>query len=155
MIVAILALPMAAAQEERIEVPLGYSELLKIDGALESVIVGNPEIADTTIISNFGIVLTGREVGSTNLIIADAAGDEIFAAIIKVVPLDRRPEFTVRVMKGGSQEDATLYRCGPQPGCIAVDKADQNEGLTTVVEGAPSTTGGEASPGTEPAVIVP
>jgi hypothetical protein len=64
------------------------------------------------------IVVTGISLGSTNLILLDETGAEIASSVVRVVPVDPRPQQTVRLISGGANESASVYVCGPEPGCV-------------------------------------
>jgi hypothetical protein len=129
--------PFSAAQpQDIIDVPVGYSEVWTPARVPESVIVGNPDIADVTI-ANQTIILTAKAVGLTNLIVLDEAGNEMRRATVQVVPIDVRPQFIVRVIEGGSKGDGTRgdgtrYLCGPAPGCVSIAD-DENDAITPPV----------------------
>jgi hypothetical protein len=107
----------SGASAQAIDVKLGYSELFRTDQAAEIVVVGNDRIANATIAAEGTIVVTGHALGSTNLILLDEAGAEITSATVRVVPVDPRPQRTVRLIAGGASEGALVYVCGPEPGC--------------------------------------
>lgn len=125
-----------AKGQDLIDVPLGYSEILKSNETPATVVVGRPEIADVTI-ANRTIILTAKEVGFTNLILLDADGDELLRTSVQVVPLDRRAEHEIRVIEGGSGEDGTRYLCGPEPGCVALTGTEPRSSSAGVTEGSP------------------
>ena len=76
--VGILAPSMAAsAQESRLELFVNHAKIIKLAEPASTVIIGNNEIADATVKDALTLVLTGREFGSTNLVILDEAGEPI------------------------------------------------------------------------------
>jgi hypothetical protein len=117
----LLALMPSSWAAEAIEVALGYSNLVRADRAPETVIIGNNAIADATIATRNSIAITGHSLGSTNLILLDESGDEIMSTTVRVVPVDPRPQFTVRMISGGSNGGSAAFLCGPAPGCAPTD----------------------------------
>jgi hypothetical protein len=145
-LLGMLALCSPAKGQDLIDVPVGYSEILKSDETPATVVVGRPEIADVTI-ANRTIILTAKQVGLTNLILLDADGDELLRTAVQVVPLDRRAELEIRVIEGGSGEDGTRYLCGPEPGCVALAGNERRSRTTAWVT--------EKSPLREPVELPP
>lgn len=109
-----LAIPGASASDT-LEVSLGYSQVIGPVKDMATVIIGNDGVADATLGGGGTIILTGKAIGATNLIVLDAAGQELLSSSLNVVPLDRRPKTNIRVTKGVAWQD---YECGPDDGCI-------------------------------------
>lgn len=120
-----LAVPGASASD-MIEVSLGYSQVIGPVKDMATVIVGNDGVADATLGGGGTIILTGKAIGATNLIVLDASGRELLSSALNVVPLDRRPKANIRVTKGVAWRD---YECGPDAGCIPA--SGQNVASTT------------------------
>lgn len=127
---------LSAASAQTIDVKLGYSEVMRTDQPAETVIVGNDQVANATIAARNTIVVTGNALGSTNLILLDEAGTEISSSIVRVVPVDPRPQRAVRLISGGANEGASVYVCGPEPGCVA--RVDNGGSLAAAAEPAGS-----------------
>ena len=73
-----------------------------------TVIVGNPIIADVTMLKrNDTIVLTGKGFGETNLIALDAQGKALGELIVRVMPADN-----VLIVQRGM--DRQSYACSPK-----------------------------------------
>ncbi len=68
-----------------ITVQVNMARILRISSPAQTIIVGNPGIADVTIQDPQTLILTGRGYGRTNLIILDAAGNPIADTIVEVV----------------------------------------------------------------------
>lgn len=115
--VVLIAAASSVLAAETIDVRVGYSEVLSSDEIAETVIVGNDAVANATIAARNTIVVTGNSIGSTNLILLDEAGAEIFSSTVRVVPVDPRPRHAVRLIMGGADESTSVYVCGPEPGC--------------------------------------
>src|SRR5262245_55536432 len=57
-----------------IDLQLGKASLLRLPQAIERISVGNPMIADVTMISAREVYVLGKDLGTTNIIIWDAGG---------------------------------------------------------------------------------
>jgi Flp pilus assembly secretin CpaC len=73
-----------AAANETIDLTIDFAKVLKIDRPAETIIIGNPGIADTTIGDDETLVLTGKAAGTTNLIVFDKDGVEILNTTMRV-----------------------------------------------------------------------
>ena len=90
MLMVIFLAPLALAAENvppsgYVTVQVNMARILRIASPAQTVIVGNPGIADVTIQDPQTLVLTGRGYGRTNLIILDAVGNPIADTIVEVV----------------------------------------------------------------------
>ncbi len=56
---------------------MNQAKILKLSRAADTIIIGNPEIADASVQDASTVVLTGRGFGVTNLVILDEAGAPI------------------------------------------------------------------------------
>ena len=96
------------AESKAIIVALDRAKIIKLPDNAQTMIIGNPLVADVTMLKGNGsMVVTGRGFGSTNLILLDSAGALMEEATIKVVPSDQ----SVVVMRGTAQES---YSCNPR-----------------------------------------
>jgi hypothetical protein len=139
-----LAVPGASASD-MLEVSLGYSQVVGPVKDMATVIVGNDGVADATLGGGGTIILTGKAIGATNLIVLDASGRELLSSALNVVPLDRRPRSNIRVTKGVAWQD---YECGPDGGC-APARGQNVSSSTSAVVGGDDDAAAE-SPETEP-----
>jgi Flp pilus assembly secretin CpaC len=111
--VALLALGIAAAPDgteakEPIAIVIDRAKVMHISRPADTIIIGNPAIADATIQDNQTLIITGRSYGSTNLIVLDAAGKPIADEVLTVEATD---EQIVTVFKRSSR---TTLSCTPQ-----------------------------------------
>ena len=67
----------ALAAEEGISVVIDRAKVMRISRPADTVIIGNPVIADATIQDNQTLIITGKSFGVTNLIVLDASGNAI------------------------------------------------------------------------------
>ena len=107
-----LAVALPARAAETIVLTAGFTQMLRPARPVRTIAIGNPLIADATVGDARSIILTGKAVGSTNLILLDEAGEEISNAIVRVT-LGRGREIKVR-----DTEATRIYMCAP--GCDLV-----------------------------------
>jgi Flp pilus assembly secretin CpaC len=79
-----LAAGSAAMAEEVIDVTIDFARLLKVAEPAETVVIGNPGIADATVSDEQTLVLTGKTAGTTNLIVLNEEGAEVLNAVVRV-----------------------------------------------------------------------
>jgi len=58
-------------------VPMDQGRIITFPEPISSVFVGNPLIADITVIDNYRVFLTGKNMGSTNLVALDTDGNQM------------------------------------------------------------------------------
>ena len=108
-------LPTASA--DPIEVPLDQVRVVTFPSAVKTVYVGNPVIADITVIDSTHVFLLGKNFGTTNIIALDGAGRETINDQVTVLD---RPGSVVTVQRGVAQTtlNCTSQRCvsAPTPG---------------------------------------
>jgi Flp pilus assembly secretin CpaC len=78
----------ASAQDGAINVLLDRALVVHVDRAADTVIIGNPMIADATVRDNQTLIVTGRSFGTTNLIILDKDGKTVVDSLITVSAAD-------------------------------------------------------------------
>lgn len=74
----------AQAQEARLSVQIDSIQRVQLNGAVSSVIVGNPAIADVTVVDQNSLFVTGKGYGVTEIVAVDAIGRTIFQRQIVV-----------------------------------------------------------------------
>ena len=90
-----------------IQVVMNEARIVKLARAADTIVVGNPAIADASVQDAQTIVLTGKGFGVTNLVILDKEG----AAIVdEKVMVSRNDEMTVRVYR---RSDVQTLSCTP------------------------------------------
>ncbi|MBZ7923841.1 pilus assembly protein N-terminal domain-containing protein [Ensifer adhaerens] len=97
----------AGAENDMMRVYMDHARVLKLDRPVSKVIIGNAEVADATVADARTIVITGRNFGTTNLVILDQDGNAIVDERI-LVSIDEGN--TVRVYK---QTSRTVLSCTP------------------------------------------
>lgn len=114
---ALIALAFAAAasctqaqaqdDSQMLRVFMDHARVLKLDRPVAKVIVGNAQVADATVADAKTIVLTGRNYGTTNIVLLDAQGNAIADERI-LVSIDEGN--TVRLYKSTSRY---VLSCAP------------------------------------------
>ena len=97
-----------SATLDTITIQLDQAKLLKLPTGTETIVVGNPTIADVAVQKNGVMVLTGRMAGRTNFIALDGAGSIISESIVSVTS-----PTAGRVLVQRGLERAT-YDCAPR-----------------------------------------
>ncbi len=111
--VAALAWPvtgMAAPQgnaRETVAVMVDHAKVVRLPERTQTVIVGNPGIADVSVQKNGVMVVTGKSFGVTNLIALDAGGVLLAESLVRV---SAASESTLTVQRGLERE---TYSCTP------------------------------------------
>lgn len=112
LISAVALLPFAAHAElgasASIDAVIDEARTVRLDTAAAQIIVGNPAIADVTPVNGHVLVVTGKSYGTTNLIVLDAGGREIFNAQLNVASGKTQ---VLRVFKGTAQMS---LHCAPE-----------------------------------------
>lgn len=107
----------ARAHASEIDVPLDNAQMLTFSKPMRSVSIGNPAIADITVIDRTHVLIMGKTFGSTNIIAIDPAGAE---AMNDQVVVTGRPGGTVIVQRGIARTTlactASLCEADPAPG---------------------------------------
>ncbi len=88
-----------ASAEQGIEVTMHQAKILKLSRAADTIVVGNPDIADASVQDASTVVLTGKGFGVTNLVVLDEAGVPI---IDEQVTVSRSTASTVRIYRRSS-----------------------------------------------------
>jgi Flp pilus assembly secretin CpaC len=87
---------LAAAAGAGIEVVMNQAKIVKLSRPADTIVVGNPLIADASVQDATTIVLTGKGFGVTNLVVLDADGNPV---IDEQVTVSRQTASSVRVYR--------------------------------------------------------
>ena len=79
-----------------IEVTMNQAKIVKLTRAADTIVVGNPAIADASVQDASTIVLTGKGFGVTNLVVLDRDGSPIIDEQVTVV---RQAASSVRIYR--------------------------------------------------------
>lgn len=88
-----------ASAEETVVVYKDQAKVFRISRPASTIIVGNPELLAATVQDLQTIVLTGREFGTTNMIVLDDAGEPI---LDEMVVVGQNENSMVRVYSGST-----------------------------------------------------
>lgn len=95
------------SQESVLHVAMNHAKILRLDRPVNKAIIGNAEVADVTVADSTTVVLTGKNFGSTNLVLLDIDGNAIADERILV---SNDEGDTVRVYR---QTDRVVLSCTP------------------------------------------
>ncbi|WP_442579954.1 pilus assembly protein N-terminal domain-containing protein [Mesorhizobium sp. ASY16-5R] len=87
---------MPAQADGGIEVVMNQAKIVKLARPADTIVVGNPGIADAAVQDSTTIVLTGKGFGVTNLVVLDNEGNPIVDEMITVA---RQTASSVRVYR--------------------------------------------------------
>jgi Flp pilus assembly secretin CpaC len=110
MLIAVAAVAAVAGHAQAgagIEVQMNQAKIVRIAKQADTVIVGNPAIADASVQDSSTIVLTGKGFGVTNLVILDIDGNPIVDEQVTVV---RQTASSVRIYR---RADIQTLSCTP------------------------------------------
>ena len=102
--------------ESGIEVTMNQAKIIKLSRAADTIIVGNPDIADASVQDASTVVLTGKGFGVTNLVVLDEAGAPI---IDEQISVSRSTAETVRIYRR-----ATVQTLSCTPYCESSYKSE-------------------------------
>lgn len=105
---ALAAQAVPALASEMLRVTIDKNHVLRTDRPVETVIVGNPHIADVSAQSNQLLFVLGRTSGQTNILGFDKDGNVVFDKDVLVVPHSTR---TVTLHRGALTE---TFACAPR-----------------------------------------
>nr|WP_149759291.1 pilus assembly protein N-terminal domain-containing protein [Mesorhizobium albiziae] len=88
-----------AHAEPGIEVIMNQARIVKLARGADTIVVGNPAIADASVQDANTIILTGRGFGVTNLVVLDRDGAPIIDEQVTVV---RQTTSSVRIYRRAS-----------------------------------------------------
>jgi Flp pilus assembly secretin CpaC len=122
----------AAFAQEPIFVTVDQARVMQISRPADTVIIGNPAIADAVIRDSQTLVITGRSYGTTNLIVLDTDGQPIADELLTVQAAD---DYLVTVYVGGKR---ATYSCTPacQPTIAVGDDLEVFDARVGQVTGA-------------------
>ena len=98
-------------------VSIDHAKIVRLPEKAQTVVIGNPIIADVTVQRNGILVVTGKSYGVTNLIALDAQGNMLVEANVRV---EANTTATVTVHRGTERE---TFSCAPvcQPSLLLGD----------------------------------
>jgi Flp pilus assembly secretin CpaC len=105
-----------ASAEGGIQVEMNQAKIVKLARPADTIVIGNPQIADASVQDASTIVLTAKGFGVTNLVILDSEGNPIVDEQVTVV---RQTASSVRVYR---RADIQTLSCTPY--CESSYKSD-------------------------------
>ncbi|HEY7385653.1 MAG TPA: pilus assembly protein N-terminal domain-containing protein [Beijerinckiaceae bacterium] len=110
----------AAPGRDTVSVMIDHAKVVRLPERTQTVIVGNPMIADITVQRNGLVVITGKTYGVTNLIALEPGGTMLAESMISV----QAPNESVVTVQRGLERES--YSCTPncQP---AIQLGDANK----------------------------
>jgi hypothetical protein len=127
------ALASTSALADALVVTLDHSTRLDVRGQAASVLVGNPKVADVTVVDTHTLFVSGRGYGQTDVVVLDRAGRILFKGDVTVAAADnglvsvyrgaQRTEFACdraciesSAAPGSSSSDAPFAGSAPKAG---------------------------------------
>lgn len=106
-----------AAERGELQVTVDRAKVIRLPERTQTVVIGNPAIADMSIQKNGVVVVTGKSYGVTNLIALDSGGNMLAESTVSVAA----PSEAVVVVQRGLERQS--YSCTPncQPSVILGD----------------------------------
>ena len=108
----LLAPVIGMAQSGSLNIEIDQAQRIQLRGPAGSVIVGNPAIADVTVVDSNTLYITGKGYGVTEIVAVDTIGRTVFQS--QIVVTDGAGSGRVRVWRGGqATEMACASSCSP------------------------------------------
>lgn len=104
---AAIAAPQSTSIDSVI-VLVDHAKVVRLPEKAQTVIVGNPAIADVTVQRNGVMIVTGKSFGVTNLIALDSSGTLLAESLVRV---SSASDSVVTVQRGMDRES---YSCSPE-----------------------------------------
>lgn len=122
---ALLSASPAVAEDTKIVAIVDQARLVKIPAGTQTLIIGNPTIADVTLLKkNNVMILTPKAFGETNFIALDGDGKPVAESMIQVVAAT-----TSLVVQRGA--DRQSYSCAPL--CQPTERLGDDEKYMSLV----------------------
>lgn len=118
----VAALAVGGGAQASVSVALDHSLRLPVSGHAASVVVGNPAVADVTVVDSRTLFVTGKRFGATDVVVLDPLGRTVYASDIQVV---NGVGQHVRVFRAGQMNDLAC-----DPACTAPATAGPDAATT-------------------------
>ncbi|MFA6153968.1 pilus assembly protein N-terminal domain-containing protein [Mesorhizobium sp.] len=115
-LLAVMTLATPAMAGTGIQVTMNQAKIVKLSRPADTIVVGNPAIADASVQDASTIVLTGKGFGVTNLVVLDTDGKPIIDEQVTVV---RQDASSVRIYR---RAEIQTMSCTPY--CESAFKSD-------------------------------
>jgi Flp pilus assembly secretin CpaC len=120
----------APALAENVVVPIDHSVRLALQGQAASVVVGNPQVADVTVVDSHTLFISGRGYGGTDVVVLDHSGRTIYSGEVTVASGGGQ----VSIYRGQARTDMACA-----PGCSVTTRSP-----TDAAKGGEAPSGGGA-----------
>lgn len=128
-----------AAFADPFKVNVDQTVAVKLAAPANSVVIGNATVADVTVHDANTLLITGKAFGTTNLVVLDRAGKEIWANTLAVSSNDDNDLTIVR--GGGTYTYSCIDKCRPTP--MVGDQPEYFSQVMTTVQGKTSAARGQ------------
>jgi hypothetical protein len=98
----------AAPAATTLRVMLDFAKLASVPNGTQTLIIGNPMVADASVQRNNVMVITGKSYGTTNILALDRNGHALEQITVEVT---RTRAHTLTVLRGSDRE---TYACAPR-----------------------------------------
>lgn len=138
----VLTAPFAASAAE-LTVPMDQVRIVTFRTPVKTVFVGNPQIADVTVVDSTRIFLMGKNFGTTNIVALDENGNQVSNDRVtvqtrggEVVTLHRGLAQTTMACVDGRCQSSPLPSDAPDTFTAVNDQmANREQGIATVAGG--------------------
>ena len=80
----LMGLAVAGPAAAELVVPIDHSVRLAVSGQAASVVIGNPQVADVTVVNSHTLFVSGRGYGETDVVVLDHMGRTIYSGDVIV-----------------------------------------------------------------------
>lgn len=118
LLATITGISTTAEADSGIRVLMNEARVLKLARPADTIIIGNPEIADASVQDAKTIILTGKGFGVTNIVIMDTSGN---ALVDDQIIVSRNEDKTLRIYR---QAQVSTLSCTPYCESAYVSEAE-------------------------------
>ena len=105
----------SVAQAESTVIHLNQSRRVVLRGTAANIIVGDPSVADVTVIDSHSVILQGKGYGSTDVLVMDRAGRTLLDDHVMVSAPGNR--IVVTIHRGINVAPGVEFSCTCSPRC--------------------------------------
>jgi len=116
-------------------VPINHAQRIDVRGVAASVVVGNPTIADVSVIDSHTVYISGRNFGQTDVVVLDPNGRAVYASDVVVASQEGG---LITVFRGADRMD---FACAAT--CAPAARNGAGGATATTSSSVPSNTGGK------------
>ncbi|CAH1652670.1 putative secretin RcpA/CpaC, associated with Flp pilus assembly [Hyphomicrobiales bacterium] len=119
-----------AEPTETISVRTNQARIIRLPESAQTVIVGNPSVADVSLQKNNVLVVTGKSFGTTNVIALDARGAVVGESLLRV----EASREGVVVVQHGRQRQSFICALNCEPTLVIGDDTEAFRTLKSQIE---------------------